>query len=55
MQISKMTVIYFFNPIIQLGNKDNLMQILLQNDMCVKVITPLNLKKHSTLSKNGAF
>ena len=53
MQISKMTLIYFFNLIIQLGNKDNLMEILVQNGLLVKTSFPLNLQELSTLLQNG--
>ena len=53
MQISKMTVIFFLNPIIQLGNKDNLMEILVQNGLLVKTSSPLNLQELSTLLQNG--
>ena len=53
MQISKMTLIFFFNLIIQLGNKDNLMEILVQNGLLVKTSFPLNLQELSTLLQNG--
>ena len=46
---------FFFNLWVKLSNRDNLMQILLQNDICVKVRSPLKLKGLLTLSQNGTF